>query len=227
MSSHFAVAARAAAASRGPSHDHWHSCLMRPFRQVQSYLEPVIFRAWGAPVSIHWSVLLVLLIAYAATNSAAGTLCATAAFISLMLVHELGHAVVARRCGLDVLAIRIFLFHGFCAYEAAPTEQKTVAVTWGGVAAQSVLLLFAVSLSGVHSALGFSPSPALNSALFVWVPLNIFIIVFNLLPFPGMDGATAWRAVPIALGSLRGRAWRRAAANVVDLELRRHRDRMR
>jgi len=58
----------------------------------------------------------------------------------------------------------------------------------------------------------------------VWVPANMLIAFCNLIPIAPLDGAKAWRFVPLFLSDLvrRIRSWRRPpATRVVSMELRR------
>lgn len=164
----------------------------------------VIGRYGSAPISVHWSALLAFPLAWAATRSVFAGLVGLVAYVSLMLVHELGHAVAARANGLRVFSLQAFWLHGACTYEPGRTPLSDVAVAWGGVAAQFLLFLAALGLAKA-TALVVGEIPLLLQPLFfVWVPINLFMIFFNLLPIPPLDGAKAWRALPLL--------WRRASS---------------
>src|SRR5690349_3869098 len=90
----------------------------------------------GRPILVHWSVPLVgaiiIIFNYREPESAAA-LCA--AYFFLLLIHEIGHAIVAgfRRCAVS--RIEIYPIHGLCHYfPNVPDDEAFVA--WGGVLAQ-------------------------------------------------------------------------------------------
>ncbi len=142
--------------------------------------------------------------AWATTGSAIAGLVGLIAFVSLILIHELGHALVARAYGLRVFSIRAFWLHGLCTYQSSESQQANVAIAWGGVAAQATLLVFAFLLARV-TVVAIGEIPAVLAPLFlVWIPINFFNIFSNLLPIPPLDGAMAWRILPML--------WRKLAA---------------
>ena len=171
---------------------------------MRSRSELVVGRFGSAPISVHWSALLAFPFAWAATRSVLAGLVGFMAYVSLLLVHELGHAVTAKANGLRVFSLQAFWLHGACTYEPARTPLSDVAVAWGGVAAQLLLFLAALVLAKA-TVLVVGEIPLLVQPLFfIWVPINLLMIFFNLLPIPPLDGARAWRALPLL--------WRRAFA---------------
>jgi stage IV sporulation protein FB len=166
--------------------------------------ELVIGRFDHAPVSVHWSALLAFPFAWAATGSVLGGLVGFAAYVALMLVHELGHAVTARANGLRVISIQAFWLHGSCTYESARAGAADLAVAWGGVAAQFLLFLIALALAKSTVVITDEIPSLLQPLFFVWIPLNLLSIFYNLLPIPPLDGAKAWAVLPLM--------WRRATA---------------
>lgn len=150
----------------------------------------------GVPVRVHWTLVLWLPFAYTWWRQLLPALLAAAASVLLLLVHELGHAAVAQRRRLHVLAIELQFLHGRCVHEAPDHELDDIWVAWGGVMAQAVLLLvtLAVALPG-------SLWPAEWRHVFapLWRVLvfgNLLIIAINLMPFETLDGKTAWRVLP-------------------------------
>ncbi len=185
-----------------------------------------VFSLAGVPVLVHWTVLLALPVAWAATQGVARAGAACMAFLVLMLAHEVGHAVVARRFGTRVFLIQLCLIHGRCVFEVPRSSSAAIAISWGGVAAQAVLFTAAVlAAKFVRSDSGGLPAPA-SAALAVFIPINLLVLFVNLLPIPPLDGATAWRVVPAAAKALwahvRGRnARRRRTLEIVSSELNR------
>ena len=184
-----------------------------------------LFTFHGAPVLAHWTVLLAFPIGWAIEKSILGALVAQAAFLVLMLAHELGHAFVARRLRLPVYSLELYAVHGWCRYGSPHRQSAEVAVAWGGVLAQGVLFALALLLAKGLNLSGGIPR-TLAPAFDVWVPTNMLIAFCNLLPIPSLDGAKAWRFIPLGLSALaerlKSRARRRPpAGRVVSKELHR------
>ena len=127
-------------------------------------------------------------------------------FVSLTL-HELGHALVARHSGIEILGIDLWFFGGIAKLNRdslTPGEECRVAA-----AGPAVTLLIVVICTAVGSALAGSgdfldavrisatPSPGL--ALLGWLTfVNAFLFVFNMVPAFPLDGgriarAAAWK----------------------------------
>ncbi|KRB04070.1 hypothetical protein [Lysobacter sp. Root690] len=165
--------------------------------------EPTLFRLFGAPVSFHWSVLLIVLLALLFSRDPATVMSGIAAYLSLIVAHEAGHAWVARHNRLRVYALRIFPLHGLCSYEAARTPGQEIAVAWGGVGAQMLLFALAIALSLLSPHLAEPLRLPLGAVVLVWGPMNLLNAILNLLPIAPLDGRTAWGVLPWALQRLR------------------------
>ena len=76
----------------------------------------------GAPISLHWTVLIAIPWFYYETRTLVDTVAAFVAFFFLILIHELGHAAVARWRGVEVESIRLFFIHGTCSTEEPDYE---------------------------------------------------------------------------------------------------------
>lgn len=154
--------------------------------------------AFGAPVYVHTSVFLVsAIVLLSAVKAPLMALSALLSYLSIIFIHEAGHALVARKLGLYVDRIDISWIHGCCHYQKPDYEWHDVLVSWGGVLAQlavatPVLLIGATGVLDSWSL--FGP---------VWVFLgyvNLVIAALSALPGPGLDGTMMWRIVPIWLG---------------------------
>lgn len=165
--------------------------------------EPTLFRLFGAPVSFHWSVLLIVLLALLFSRDPATVMSGIAAYLSLIVAHEAGHAWVARHNRLRVHALRIFPLHGVCNYETARTPGQEIAVAWGGVGAQMLLFALAIALSLLSPHLPEPLRSPLGAVVLVWGPMNLLNAMLNLLPIAPLDGRTAWGVLPWALQRLR------------------------
>jgi Zn-dependent protease len=146
---------------------------------------------------------------------------ALALFASL-IVHELGHALVARREGIEVRRIDLLLFGGITQMSrdaATPGEDFRIAAagpaaTLGFVVVCLVLDLIVVGphrlLKAVEFDTGLRITPALLvlSWLLVW---NVALLVFNLVPAFPLDGGRIARSLVWRVTSNKQRGTRLAA----------------
>lgn len=170
------------------------------------------------PVEFHWSLALLAL--WLITRGGVGRVVGV---VVVILVHELGHAAVARWRGLRVRRVEVHGLGGTCVHSRPLREVDGVWVAWGGVMAQAALIALVVAL----------PTSLFHSSLFgrqllqALTLTNALILVLNLLPIGTLDGVKAWRAVPLMADALRRRQRRRQHAKAVsDLagSLREHLD---
>ncbi len=123
-----------------------------------------------------------------------------------LIVHELGHALVARREGITVRRIDLFLFGGLTEMSrdaATPAEDFKIAAAGPLATFGFVLLCLAVDLAIVgphrlvHAAeldntVQITPVLLSLSWLLFW---NILLLFFNLVPAFPLDGGRMTRAV--------------------------------
>jgi Zn-dependent protease len=108
---------------------------------------------------------------------------------ALLLLHELSHALVARRCGQDVQRIVI---HGLLAETVigAGLAAPTLAVALAGPATNLALALAAASVRSL-----LSTEAALDVFLLAFVVSNVVMACMSLLPVGNSDGARALQAL--------------------------------
>ncbi len=111
-------------------------------------------------------------------------------FFASVLAHELSHAIVARRFGLKVEGITLFIFGGATTIDSdtrTPREEALIAVA--GPAASITLGVIFIGFDL------FVAQPQLG-ALVGWLGfVNIALGVFNLIPGFPMDGGRVLRAL--------------------------------
>ncbi len=114
-------------------------------------------------------------------------------FVSIIF-HEMCHSLVARRYGLPMKGITLFLFGGVAEMSDEPPSPK--AEFWMAIAgpASSAALAGAFFLIGYGGgALGLTDSIA---GVFRWLGLiNIILVVFNMIPGFPLDGGRVLRAI--------------------------------
>ena len=139
-----------------------------------------------------------------------------------LIVHELGHALVARRQGIEVKRIDLFLFGGLTQVSRdarTPGEDFQIAVA-GPVATFGVILLclaIDVAIVGTHRLLhaivldnDIRITPVLL-ALSWLLPMNVLLFVFNLVPAFPLDGGRIARSLVWRLTGEKARGTRVAA----------------
>ncbi len=125
------------------------------------------------------------------TAYAAGTLMALLLFGSVLL-HELGHSLVARTQGIRVTSITLFLFGGIASIEQeSKTPGKAFQVAIAGPAV-SLSLFILLSIFAYLLPDATSPINVLATNLAV---INLVLALFNLIPGLPLDGGQILKAV--------------------------------
>jgi Zn-dependent protease len=156
-------------------------------------------RLLGIEIGFNWSLIFIAaLIAWtlarsflpdAAPGYGAATYWIAALFGALLfyaslLAHELSHAIVARRHGVKVIGITLWLFGGVAQLEGEPETPKAEAQ----IAGVGPLTSFAVALVAWAIML-LSSGSDLVSGIFTWLLfVNISLGLFNLIPAFPLDG---------------------------------------
>jgi len=121
--------------------------------------------------------------------------CAAAVlFLASLLAHELAHAVVARRYGIGVRSITLWMLGGMAELEGEPPSAAAdLLIALAGPAAS--LAAGGIFLSA-GAAIGYAGGPAVAVAAAIWLAvMNGVLAVFNLLPGAPLDGGRVLRAV--------------------------------
>ncbi|MGW1590964.1 site-2 protease family protein [Streptomyces sp. NPDC002386] len=168
----------------------------------------VLGRIAGVRVGVHWSVLLIFgIIAFGLSQGrlaetypgrawavywAAG-LCTAVVFFASLLAHELAHAVVARRNGVAVDDIVLWLLGGAARLRteaSSPGAELRIAgvgplvsLLLGGLFALGAWLLDLASVSGIVV------------EMVAWLAgINVLLAIFNSVPAAPLDGGRLLRA---------------------------------
>ncbi|MFG2059188.1 site-2 protease family protein [Micromonospora sp. NPDC048930] len=165
-------------------------------------------RVAGVPVGVNWSVLVIfLLIAWALSASlfprsypghsglayvAAGLSAAVVFFLGL-LAHEVAHAVVAKRNGIAVEGITLWLFGGVSELKGeAKDPGAELRIAGVGPLVSLVLGLFFAAVAVVLALAG--ARGLLLGALSWLAGINVLLAIFNVLPAAPLDGGRLLRA---------------------------------
>lgn len=143
----------------------------------------IVCKFWGIRIKINWLFLLVVVL-FALVGELARAL--TAFFI--VLLHELGHVVVARFSGLRISQIELLPFGGVAVFDdlLEVDHRLELKVALAGPLVNFFLILLAVILTRYHLL-------ELELALF-FIQYNLCIGLFNLFPALPLDGGRIFRA---------------------------------
>lgn len=176
-------------------------------------------RVFGTELRVHATFFLLLAWIGTATWLAEGpgpalaNLAFVVALFACVVAHELGHALMARRFGIRTPDITLLPIGGMARMERIPENpRQEIAVALAGPALNVLIWLALVLLFGVQG----DPSTlvslnATDQSFFERLAaINLFLVVFNLIPAFPMDGGRVFRAV-LASSMGRVRATRLAA----------------
>jgi Zn-dependent protease len=112
-------------------------------------------------------------------------------FFTSLLLHELGHALQARRDGVEIEGITLWLFGGVAKFKSMfPTAGAEFRIAIAGPLVSLVLGLLFLALPAVL------PLPAYVDGVLFWLgTINLMLLVFNLLPALPLDGGRVLRSV--------------------------------
>jgi Zn-dependent protease len=178
-----------------------------------------LFRVAGIRVGVNWSWAIVFgLIVWSLADRvfpaedpghSAGTytamaLVAALVFFASLLLHELGHAVRARREGVEVAGITLWLFGGVARLGGGlPGAGAELRIALSGPLVTAVLAVVFVAVALA------APLPAAVGGVLAWLGyVNVILLVFNLLPAFPLDGgrvlrAARWRSTGSLLAATR------------------------
>ncbi|MDP2343444.1 MAG: hypothetical protein Q8O67_20970 [Deltaproteobacteria bacterium] len=138
------------------------------------------------PVRVHWTAPVAALIFGRFQFVPAFWI----AFLSLILIHEIGHALIVRRCKKRVTLIELDGTGGKCHWRGELSPRQHVAIAWGGVLAQAVVLV----LAGLFVLIfGHATSKYGGQIEAVAIRTNLFMAALNLLPIPPWTGRSLGR----------------------------------
>lgn len=156
----------------------------------------------GIPIRLHFTFLLFLVyVAVSGQAGGAGLRVALALCLFFCIVlHELGHSLVALRYGIPVADITLYPIGGVASIEKRPTAKQEL---WIALAGPAVNVVIASVLFIILTAQGaLLPAAAVRAEVGGWrsfleviLMLNIMLVLFNMIPAFPMDGGRVLRAV--------------------------------
>ena len=161
-------------------------------------------RIGGVEVRINWSWLVIFALivwtladgVFPSTNPGlsgnthlAMAIVAALLFVVSILLHELGHAWEARREGLEVDGITLWLFGGVSQFKGGfPSAGAEFRIAIAGPLVSLVLgvVFVLIAIAGLPSAV---------DGVAAWLGyINLTLLAFNLIPAPPLDGGRVLRA---------------------------------
>ncbi len=180
-----------------------------------------LFHVRGIRIAVDWSWFLVLFLVifwlsrfYGDVLGESGSEAApfalavvsAAGFFGSIVLHELGHAMVALRNGIGITSIQLWIFGGMARMDResdSPATEFKVAVAGPLVTLAIVVVLTAIGLAAAGPdefwrAVLIESDAGVSGALaaVAWLAtINFLVLVFNLLPAFPMDGGRIVRAL--------------------------------
>src|SRR5688500_1951906 len=166
----------------------------------------VLGRVAGVEVGVNWSWLVVVALVVWSLGAVvfpdevpglsdgayvAMAVIAALLFFTSLLLHELGHAVVAKREGMEIAGITLWLFGGVARFKGMfPSGGAELRIALAGPAVSLFLGLLCLGLAAAV------PLPDAVDGVVVWLGrINLILLAFNMLPALPLDGGRVLRAL--------------------------------
>lgn len=182
-------------------------------------------RIVGVRIGVNWTVLVVFTFlayglgaerlpqSYKGLHPVAyvlGGLVTAMAFLASLLAHELAHAIVARRNGLTVDGITLWLLGGVARFEGEPDSPGAELRIAGSGPLASLLL--GVVLAATSAMLQVAGIDGMVTGCLAWLAvINVVLALFNVIPAAPLDGGRLVHALLWRLSGDRRKATLRAA----------------
>jgi len=155
-------------------------------------------------IFVHWTTWVMffgLFLYYlwlgASISGALAGISLIAVVFGCVILHELGHALAARRFGIPTLDITMYPIGGVARLERMPREPSQefwIAIAGPAVNLTIAALLFALNISTGRSLSIETLTPPDTSIFGMLMWVNLILAGFNMLPAFPMDGGRVFRA---------------------------------
>lgn len=116
-----------------------------------------------------------------------------AGFFLSILLHEMGHAVTARRFGIPVLGVTLLMFGGITQMSRrAKTPKEDILISGAGPFVNFLLGCLFLVLGKLANSLGLSVSVLVILNYLSWI--NFVLAIINMVPAFPLDGGQIFRA---------------------------------
>ena len=159
-----------------------------------------LFRFAGIQVYLHWSWLVVALYQIStragAYDSPLWKIAEYVGLFAIVLLHEFGHAFASRQVGGESREILLWPFGGIAFVRVPPRPGAELWSIAAGPLVNVVLLPILFGLTWLSGAMGWSEAtPDLGRFLAMLASINLFVLIFNVLPIYPMDGGQILRSL--------------------------------
>jgi len=152
-----------------------------------------IVRIAGIQLRIH--VTFLLLIVWVATISAGAAVLVLLVFLCVVL-HEFGHALAAKTYGINTPDITLLPIGGVARLERIPEEPKQeLAIAAAGPAVTAIIALSLFIVIAARGTIAFQTPIEGDDLVLNLFRINVWLLLFNLIPAFPMDGGRVLRAL--------------------------------
>lgn len=156
-----------------------------------------VFVHWTFSILIAWLIGIHIVVGHSLSAAIPGLLLTLLVF-AIIVLHELGHALAARRYGIRTNDITLLPIGGVAHLERIPEDpKKELVVAIAGplvnVAIAAILLVLIAVVEGLGAVLDVSLTGGQWLVQLFWI--NLWFAGFNLLPAFPMDGGRVLRAL--------------------------------
>jgi Zn-dependent protease len=144
------------------------------------------------PLYAHWTALFMVLMSW---NWSDGDMSRFAIYLFVLvtgiLLHELGHGLMARALGAFGITITLWAFGGLCQSSRDPRPTRELLIVAAGPAVSLLLAGLGWVVGSVlytHAPEIMMRTPLLAVFIDVWIWINLIMGIFNLLPIYPLDG---------------------------------------
>jgi Zn-dependent protease len=167
-----------------------------------------LLRIFGFDILIHWSWLIIATLftwslatgylpdvypEWSAERRWLAAAVTAVLFFSSVLIHELSHSVVARRRGLKVASITLFVFGGVSSLGSEPRSAREE--FWIAIAGPLTSFLLAAIFAGIWLLARAGDALVITAVTGYLAYINLALGIFNLLPGFPLDGGRVLRSI--------------------------------
>jgi Zn-dependent protease/CBS domain-containing protein len=152
-----------------------------------------IIRIAGIQLRIH--ITFLLLIAWIALGSVSAVIFVLLLFLCVVL-HEFGHALAAKAYGINTPDITLLPIGGVARLERIPEEPKQeLVIAAAGPAVTAIIALCLFVVIAARGGTDFGASVQSGDLVVDIFKINVWLLLFNLIPAFPMDGGRVLRAL--------------------------------
>ena len=161
----------------------------------------------GIPIRLHFTFLILLGFVFVSSSGGLGQVGRILSLFACVVLHELGHSVVAQRYGIRVSSITLYPIGGVARIIDRPKPKHEF---WIALAGPTVNVVIACTLLGFGATFEGMRNEKMGFPQFLF-DVNVMLVLFNVIPAFPMDGGRVLRAALAMSGRPYASATRLAA----------------